>query len=108
MDKLIQDILEWHKETFPKATLSSQLRKVESEIMEMYEAPNRYESLEEKADVCIALVSLAFRFNSLIGQILLSRYYYDHYPFEEIRVAMENKMKLNRTRTWKGNHHVDD
>lgn len=107
MDKLIQDILDWHKETFPKATLSSQLRKVESEIMEMYEAPNRYESLEEKADVCIALVSLAFRFNSLIGQILLSRYYYEHYPFEEIRVAMEEKMKLNRTRVWKGNHHVD-
>lgn len=107
MDKLIQDILDWHKETFPRATLSSQLRKVESEIYEMYEAPNRYESLEEKADVCIALVSLAFRFNSLIGQILLSRYYYDHFPFEEIRIAMEKKMKLNRERVWKGNHHVD-
>ena len=109
MDQLIKDILRWHIKTFPKATLETQLLKVNNEMAEMMNATTPANYIEEWADVCIASVSLAERFNSWLGKYLLLKYFYDLDDSQKniIRQAIKRKMKINKKRTWKEDQHVE-
>lgn len=92
-------MIEWHKKTFPNATLESQLLKVESELREVRENP----SLEEWADVFISSKALYMRFGSEIGFLVNDIV---KLTIPDIDKAVEEKMKKNRERSWVGDHHV--
>lgn len=101
---IIKEIVEWHKETFPDETESGQYRKVCSEIQEMWMAgTDKEEFLKEKADVCISLVSLAYRYDSELAMFLLIEMMYQPPCLEEHKALMNEirrKMDLNKVRTW--------
>ena len=79
MDWTNEKIVKWHKQTFPNATLETQLRKVEDELREMDEAARAFledgtklqPAIDETADVWISAVVLRERFESCIGSMIL-------------------------------------
>jgi hypothetical protein len=101
MHEIIEDVLKWHYATFPKETEKGQYFKVCSEIVEMWGAgTDEKEHLKEKADVCIALISLAFRYDSEMAQLMLCNMLYERRD-EELLQAIKDKMEVNKKRTWK-------
>ena len=88
---MIEEIVEWHKKTFPDATFESQILKLEEELFEY----NKSYDEEELADVLIVSIVLAKRFKSQIGYDIFA-YYYDKCCDELII----EKMKINKKRTW--------
>lgn len=93
---MFESIQRWFKKTFPKASFSSQIRKLKREIEEFQEAESDYASnptslnylhyQEELADVVIAAINLA--------------------SFAEMQELIKEKMKINRSRTFDGDHHI--
>ena len=112
MKEYIKEIIEWHEKAFPNATEFAQYKKANEEIIEMWEAGiNPTRRLEEKADVCIALIVLAYRFNSQIAQLLLIGIFYERMDLQLLE-AIQDKMKINKKRKWVQNeegvfHHVN-
>ena len=113
-------ILEWHKQTFPNATLETQLRKVEDELREMDEAARAFledetklqDAIDETADVWISAVVLRERFESYIGSMILhvildllngSGFDEDlcELCVENVKFAVNAKMDKNVKREWK-------
>ena len=109
MYKLSKDIVRWHIKTFAKATLETQLLKVNSEMAEMINATTPANYIEECADVCIASIALAERFNSWVGKHLLLKLFYDCDESKKnlLKQAIKRKMKINKKRTWKEDQHVE-
>lgn len=96
-ESLCADILQWHADTFPKATLTTQLLKLEEELYELEHAqPFSEEELEERADCFIACLCLK-RFKSCVGKALLE----DLMPLtdDELR-AVKGKFEVLKTRKW--------
>lgn len=109
MKETIETIIQWHRETFPDATLEGQLEKFEDERVEYGES----ESLEELADLFIVACGIA-RFDYVVAlrafwfvekvldiwtEASVSRY--------ALQEAVEQKMQINRKREWvigKGNY----
>lgn len=93
---MFESIQRWFKKTFPKASFASQIRKLKSEIEEFQDAESDYASnptslnylhyQEELADVVIAAINLA--------------------SFAEMQELIKEKMKINRIRTFDGDHHI--
>ena len=109
-------IVEWHKKAFPNATLETQLKKVEDELQEMQDAIDKFlkdktssdDPIEEVADVYIASVVLAVRFNSMVGALV---YNIHIKSISELMIksadsagavlkAVDAKMDKNAKRTW--------
>ena len=98
MIDLINDILDWHKNTFPEATQNEQEQKLCEEFTEYAKAigdyikskdvKNLHKIKEELADVIISAVNLL------------------NYP--EIMRIVKAKMEINRNRVWADNHHVEE
>ena len=100
-----EDIVEWHKKTFPDVTMDSQLKKLDEEIGELCEAIKagvKNHAVKEVADVYIVSRVLADRFNSWIGNYFLGLL--DEYPVPRMMSEVEKKMEINKNRIW---HKVD-
>lgn len=66
LDKKLEEVKKWHKDTFPDATHGSQLLKLEEEIGELIRAEGQKQMLEEYADVLIVCAGLR-RWDSFVG-----------------------------------------
>lgn len=93
---MYESIIKWFRRTFPKAGFTSQICKLKSEIREFEEAEANYAAnpsnlnylkyQEELADVVICAINLS--------------------SFAEMQQLVKNKMKINRNRTFDGDHHI--
>lgn len=101
LDSLSVKIADWHKETFPKATLESQLLKEEEEIMEMDISISLMDGFKELVDVFIVASALYYRFGSHLGlhtlDIIKERVKYNTHFIDYVN----EKMELNKKRNWK-------
>ena len=111
-----EQIVEWHKKAFPNATLETQLKKVEDELQEMQDAIDKFlkdktssdDPIEEVADVYIASVVLAVRFNSMIGALVYNIHIKSISELmiksadcaEAVLKAVDAKMDKNVKREW--------
>ena len=68
MEQLEQEIIQWHKATFPQATLESQILKWQEEFKELEQA-NNYRSYLLKLCDCI-IVATAFKRYGEAGEVL--------------------------------------
>lgn len=96
--QLMTEIGEWHKQTFPNATLAGQLAKLEEELNEFKNAPLGQRS-EELADIFIVLAGLR-NFDSSIGRdyeqmFIWARRIKGFFP------SLVEKMEKNKQRNWK-------
>lgn len=99
LERIINDVYEWHKQTFPDADKESQLRKLEEELNEYYE---KYDS-SELADVIICSISLWRRFKCPIGHAVFV-YATSIVSGPKANLIVSEKMKINLKRKW---HNVD-
>lgn len=81
-DDLKDEILEWHKKTFPNSTIDQQWRKLCEEIAEMAKEEDTERLSEEIADFIIALTALQYRYG-----FKLDKY-------------VSDKMQINKARIW--------
>lgn len=111
-----EKIVEWHKRTFPNATLETQLRKVEDELQEMKDAgmlflDGKVEhefALEEVADVYIAAIALVGRWDSRVGAVICNFVIdmigglaqVDEIYVKVFQKTINAKMDKNAKRTW--------
>lgn len=99
-------ITEWHKATFPNATLASQLVKFNEEINELDISEDKRE--KELADVVIVAIVLFNRFNCKIGFLAINSFINQLLgsimnPVEAqqyINRLVNEKMEINSKRTW--------
>lgn len=99
MKETIESIIQWHRDTFPDATLEGQICKF---VEEMNEFGESY-SLDELADLyivacgmCRFRCSSAIEFFALVYEFLRTK----GSPMIDLLIAVENKMKENRNREW--------
>lgn len=95
LEKIINDVCEWHKETFPDITKEDQIRKLEEELNEYYECYD----YSELADVLICAIVLWKRFKSEVGKCV---FYYSKSIIKETRANMivADKLRINKKRIW--------
>ena len=96
-----EEIVEWHKKTFPLCTFGSQLEKLDEEIKELCEAIRngaKNHAAKESADVYIVSLVLLKRFNSHIGSYFLGLF--DEYPVPHLEDEVRKKMEINKKRVW--------
>lgn len=103
--KLVDEIIEWHTNTFPETTKEEQEQKLIEEYQEWIEAKatpylKKY-AHEEKADVLIALIAMAYRYNCFAAKLALQGRL-----GEKTIDTIRKKMERNKNRKWKNNHHV--
>lgn len=97
----VKTIAEWHKITFPEATLESQLLKLDEELKEVVAAQRAREfehSYNELADVYIVACSLKIRFNSTIGSYFVGLIEEKLSP--NLQARIDKKMDENLKRKW--------
>ena len=99
---LDEDIVAWHKKTFPDITMGELLLKLEEELTETFDAINAKaeNAMEEQADVYIVAVALMERFNSKIGL----HFYTISHTDKLLMKAVRHKLDKNKKRIW---HKVD-
>lgn len=108
----VATIMQWHKDTFPKATCAGQLEKWEEERKEFDNAIDPTEKLKELVDMFIVACAI-MRFNvprgaACITDVCALR---EHFNFSFLRWKEEiaKKMAKNRARKWEymgnGNYH---
>lgn len=102
MKENIGTIIEWHKKTFPNATLDGQLHKFCEEKHE-YEEADRAHKPEELADMFIVACGIA-RFDMWQGSSALAdvRFLFAHHDKRTVLKAIDKKMAINRKRSWSG------
>ncbi len=93
---MIEDIVKWHKETFPDVDLKSQKMKFLEEYKEFLEGY----SLEEYADMYICNVALNYRFNFFCYDDILNEEIVN-ISVSYLNDAIRKKMEINKKRTWK-------
>ena len=100
MEENIGTIIEWHKKTFPNATLDGQLAKF-CEERDEYEEADRSHKLEELADMFIVACGIA-RFDMWQGSSALAdvRFLFTHHDKRNVLKAIDKKMAINRKRSW--------
>jgi predicted house-cleaning noncanonical NTP pyrophosphatase (MazG superfamily) len=111
-EKMAWNICCWHIATFPKATVESQILKINEEICEYNEAEN----FVELADVFIASAAAAKRFNNPMAKIIMNTVIEDTFENKTQGIlfdAIVHKMKINKTRKWSElsngiNKHIND
>lgn len=93
----IASIIKWHEETFPNATLLGQEEKFQEEFIEWNNAKGTENEIKELADMFIVACGVA-RFDVTCELFaIIDQNIYDFVEFQE---ALDNKMKLNRSRVW--------
>lgn len=93
----IASIIKWHEETFPDATLVGQEEKFQEEFIEWNNAMGTENEIKELADMFIVACGVA-RFDVTCELFaIIDQNIYDSGEFQE---ALDNKMKLNRSRVW--------
>ena len=102
---LDEDIVEWHKKTFPDITMGELLLKLEEELGELECALGKTDSsfLEEAADVYIVSRALIERFCSKIGMTICDNITKLD-ECDSIMDAVKDKLSKNKKRKW---HKVD-
>lgn len=115
MKETIDTIIQWHKKTFPDATLEGQINKYAEETNEFMNTDFN-EDLLELADMVIVCAGI-MRFNKKLGSCFLQNTYaicweIGEYDMTELWDAVEKKMEKNRKRVWKktdaGNYHHEN
>lgn len=95
--RIIDEIVQWHKETFPDVKKSGQTKKLEEELTEWYKSFDKL----ELADVLICSAVLWQRFNCQIGHAI---YVYGQKIANELLEypsdLMSKKMVINKKRNW--------
>ena len=101
LDKLSNEIAGWHTYCFPKATMVSQMEKLEEEIEEMDMSVSLIDGFKELVDVFIVASALYYRFGSHLGlhtlDIIKERVKYNTHFIDYVN----EKMELNKKRDWK-------
>lgn len=99
MKETIESIIQWHRETFPDATLEGQICKFVEEMGEF----GAGHSLEELADLyivacgmCRFRCSAAIEYFAMVYEFLRAKG--DH--MIDLLISVENKMAENRNRDW--------
>lgn len=108
----VATIMQWHKDTFPKATCAGQLEKWEEERKEFDNAIDPTEKLKELVDMFIVACAI-MRFNVPRGAACMTDVcaLREHFNFSFLRWKEEiaKKMAKNRARKWEymgnGNYH---
>lgn len=108
----VATIMQWHKDTFPKATCAGQLEKWEEERKEFDNAIDPTEKLKELVDMFIVACAI-MRFNVPRGATCMTDVcaLREHFNFSFLRWKEEiaKKMAKNRARKWEymgnGNYH---
>ena len=95
-EKLDKEIIEWHSQTFPDATMEGQLIKLEEELNEFLNSETKEEELKEAADIYIVLCGLK-RWDSRIGNFVM---YYGFSYEDDLYEAIVEKMNKNKARVW--------
>lgn len=100
-DKEMDKIAKWNKKTFPHATMSGQLMKLEEELREFEKAKTTQEHRNEMADIFIVLGGLKRR-DCLIGNFMRNKLFDDMHTcvLKSVLKAIRRKMEINRKRTW--------
>lgn len=100
-DKIIDETMYWHAETFPDAKFQEQLIKLEEEMKEMAEAKSVWEKEKEFADVMIVCAGLK-RWDCQIANYFIrqARGYCAGNALSIINKRIIEKMKKNRKRVW--------
>lgn len=98
---LDEDIVAWHKQTFPDITMGELLLKLEEELKELSDALGKTDGsfLEEAADVYIVARALRERFNSITAL-----HFCHTTKSKELVQAIKDKLSKNKKRKW---HKVD-
>lgn len=103
MIESIETIKQWHKETFPDATLAGQLKKFQEEMDEFKTSEAEALQLEELADMVIVSVGVS-RFDNSFGVKLRQLCYFlaadNRYDMTELWDTIDKKMEKNRARKW--------
>ena len=101
MKETIDTIIQWHKETFPDATLEGQQVKFEEELNEYNEEKN----MQELADMFIVACGIA-RFNSVVALEYFAVIFKTLRTWKVLgvvgvlQVVIDEKMEKNRKRVW--------
>lgn len=104
-NNLINDILDWHKQAFPYATLESQIAKLEEEIKEVDDSNNMQEFYKELSDCYIVAIALK-RWSDYASVLAFSKirelekdvtWGIPDKSFEAMIVA---KLEINKKRKW--------
>lgn len=103
MKETIDTIIQWHKKTFPEATLEGQINKYAEETNEFLNTVSRKDLLE-LADMVIVCAGI-MRFARKLGSCFLQNTYaicweIGEYDMTELWDAVQHKMEKNRKRVW--------
>lgn len=102
-NETIETIMQWHKETFPDATLEGQVDKFVDEQVECTNAKNADEKIDELADMFIVACGIGrFSQQDFICDISLIKELMDQHNISCVRLeaAVNKKMEVNRQRKW--------
>lgn len=101
MKKLMQDIAEWHKETFD-TTREAQLIKLAEEVNEAHNSSNRDDWFKEMADVFFVLAALVYRYKDMTANVLLHTLWTvnDNESQKRIYDELSKKFEKNKKRIW--------
>ena len=102
-----------HEKLFPKATLESQVWKLEEEIDEFRNAETSSQRIQECADILIVCFGL-FRWCKRTAEITFNRYFFDvpNRLKDNLEEEVKRKWQINLKRKWEWNgetyHHVEE
>lgn len=110
----LEKLAESHKALFPKATLESQVWKLEEELREFQSAETEKDEMKELADVLIVCGGL-YRWCPLLAKTQADSVYnaifYIDVDVSVFEKEVERKWQINLQRKWRWNgktyHHVD-
>lgn len=94
-----EEIVEWHKKTFPDASEISQILKLDEEFKE-YKESSPADVPHAFADCLIVAVALTFRYKNPLGKFVFEMLTMLGMPDEPALVALREKMQINRERVW--------
>lgn len=108
----LRDKIEQHKKLFPKATLSSQILKLEEELLEVKHAKTTIEMIKELADCIICCIGI-YRFAPETAAFIIKSIMTKHNVFlPEIYDEVECKWEINLHRKWEYKngqyHHIEE
>lgn len=92
----VEEIVAWHKTTFPDASENEQKIKFLEEYREYLESHD----INELADMCIVNVALNDRYNCAMFDSILGREIKEFGDDELLLQAITHKMSINKERKW--------
>lgn len=111
LDKMnFLDLVDQHKQLFPKADLNGQVMKLNEELDEYLQATTEEEKIQELADCIICCIGI-YRWASLVSRSYMAMIFNKKQDkIKDIINAVANKWQINLNRTWEYKdgryHHV--